>query len=111
MSTTKQQARWIRLYRWIHRKLAIALFVFFLLIAVTGLLLGIKKQTGLLAPTQNGASSNMAEWLPANTLRLKAEAYLHDSVSGNLSTEMDRMDIRPDKGIVKFIYKDHYWGL
>ncbi|MGZ5286901.1 MAG: hypothetical protein ACXWB9_06945, partial [Flavisolibacter sp.] len=23
----------------------------------------------------------------------------------------DRIDIRPDKGIAKFIYKDHYWGL
>lgn len=111
MSTTKQQAKWIRLYRWLHRKLAIALFVFFIVIAVTGLLLGIKKQTGLLAPTQKGMSSDLSAWLPANTLRLKAEAYLRDSVSVALSTDLDRMDVRPDKGIVKFIYKDHYWGL
>ena len=111
MSTTKQQAKWIRLYRWIHRRLAIALFVFFLVIAVTGLLLGIKKPSGLLAPTQKGASADLSTWLPVNTLKLKAEKYLQDSISRDLSTNLDRLDIRPDKGIVKFIYKDHYWGL
>lgn len=111
MSTTKAQAKWIRLYRWVHRKVAIALFVFFLLISVTGLLLGIKKQTGLLAPTQNGTSSDLSTWLTIATLQQKANDYLLDSVSNELSVEMDRIDIRPNKGIVKFIYKQHYHGL
>jgi len=111
MSTTKQQAKWIRFYRWLHRRVAIALFIFFLLISVTGILLGIKKQTGLLAPTEKGISSNLTTWLPIHTLQLKAETFLHDSVSKLLSTELDRIDIRPDKGIVKFVYKKHYHGL
>lgn len=111
MSTTKQQAKWIRVYRWVHRKLAVALFVFFIIIAVSGLLLGIKKQIGLLAPTQKGTSANMAAWLPVSELQRKAEKYLHDSISSGLSAELDRIDIRPEKGIAKFIYKQHYHGL
>ncbi|HUC82299.1 MAG TPA: PepSY-associated TM helix domain-containing protein [Flavisolibacter sp.] len=111
MSTTKQQAKWIRIYRWLHRKLAVASFVFFIIIALTGLLLGIKKQTGLLAPTQKGSSVNLAGWLPVSDLQAKAEQYLRDSVSADLSAELDRIDIRPGKGIAKFIYKHHYHGL
>lgn len=111
MSTIKQQAKWIRWYRWLHRKIAIALFAFFLIISITGILLGIKKQTGLLAPTQKGASSDLSAWLPADSLQKKANQYLLDSVSKDLSVELDRIDIRPDKGIAKFIYKNHYHGL
>src|SRR5687767_1267352 len=109
--STRTQARLIRTMRWLHRKVAIALFVFFLLIAVTGILLGIKKQTGLLAPTQKGVSSSLSTWLSIDSLRILAEHYLHDSVSADLSTALDRMDVRPDKGIIKFTYLDHYWGL
>ncbi len=111
MVPIKQQAKWIRAFRWLHRKLAVALFLFFLLIAVTGLLLGIKKQTGLLAPTQKGQSADLSQWLPAAALNARATAYLHDSISPDLSTALDRIDIRPEKGIAKFVYKDHYWGL
>ncbi|HEV7329865.1 MAG TPA: PepSY domain-containing protein [Flavisolibacter sp.] len=111
MAEIKQQAKWIRIYRWIHRKLAVVLFVFFTLIALTGLLLGIKKQTGLLAPTQKGLSGDAATWMPMAQLEQKAAQYLADSVDKNLSQELDRIDIRPGKGIAKFIYKEHYYGL
>ena len=111
MHNTKQQARWIRSFRWLHRKIAIFLFVFFLVISVTGLLLGIKKHSGLLAPTQKGSSQDLSTWLPIDSLRIKAFAYLHDSVSPSLSNELDRIDIRPSNGIVKFTFKNHYNGL
>ncbi|NTS39650.1 PepSY domain-containing protein [Flavisolibacter sp. BT320] len=111
MADTKQQAKWIRIYRWLHRKLALALFLFFVLMAATGLLLGIKKQTGLLAPTQKGSSGDAANWLPVAQLEQRAIQYLHDSVDAKLSAELDRIDIRPGKGIAKFIYKEHYYGL
>ena len=109
--STKSQAKWVRLFRWLHRKIAIPLLIFFFIISLTGFLLGIKKQTGLLAPTQKGSSSNVSQWLPVAELSARATKYLHDSVSKDLSTELDRIDIRPSKGIAKFIYVDHYWGL
>jgi len=111
MATIKQQAKWVRITRWLHRKIALALFIFFLVIAVTGVLLGIKKHAGLLAPTQKGTSSNLSEWLPVDSMQKMANRFLLDSVSANLSTNLDRIDIRPGKGIAKFVYKDHYWGL
>lgn len=111
MSTTKQQARWIRWLRWLHRKVAICTFVFFLVMSVTGLLLGIKKQTGLLAPTQKGVSSDLSTWLSFDSLHKNAVRYLHDSVSPALSAVIDRIDVRPDKGIIKFTFKEHFKGL
>jgi hypothetical protein len=111
MQNTKQQAKWIRVLRWIHRKIAVALFIFFFIVSVTGILLGIKKHTGLLAPTQKGVSSDLAAWLPVDSLQKLAVAYLRDSVSSTLSTEIDRIDIRPGKGVVKFIFVGHYNSL
>lgn len=87
------------------------MFVFFLILSTTGFLLGWKKKTGLLAPTQNGISSNPAEWLTIDSLHKLAVKYLYDSVDANLSGELDRIDIRPGKGIAKFVFIDHYWGL
>lgn len=111
MHNTKRQARWIRWFRWLHRKIAIFLFIFFFITSVSGLLLGIKKQTGLLAPTHKGISSDLSTWLPVDSLQKIAIRVLHDSLSPDLSPEIDRIDIRPQKGIVKFVFKNHYNGL
>jgi hypothetical protein len=111
MTDTKKQARWIRAFRWLHRKIAIFLFVFFLIISITGFLLGIKKHSGLLAPTQKGVSSDLSTWLPVDSLEQLASQYLADSISPSLSNKLDRIDIRPQKGIVKFIYEEHYRSL
>lgn len=111
MNTLSKQAKWLRGFRWLHRKIAIFLFAFFLIISITGLLLGIKKHTGLLAPTQKGISSDLSTWLPVDSLQRMAIKLLKDSVNGNLSTEIDRIDIRPKKGIAKFVFSDHFNAL
>jgi uncharacterized iron-regulated membrane protein len=111
MNDTKQQAKWIRLFRWLHRKLAVPTFTFLFIIAITGILLGVKKQTGLLAPTQKGTSKDLAAWLPIDSLQKLAVLSLKREVNPHLSTEIDRIDIRPSKGIVKFVFTDHYWSL
>lgn len=104
-------ARFIRLFRYLHRKIAVFLFVFFFIISITGLLLGLKKQTGLLAPTEKGISAQSDKWLSIDSLQKLAIAYLHDSVSNDLSTKIDRIDVRMEKGIAKFLFVDHYWGV
>lgn len=108
---TKKQAKLIRSFRYLHRKIAIFLFVFFLTISITGFLLGWKKKTGLLSPTQKGISTNPAQWLTIDSLHKLAVNYLKDSVDEKLSNELDRIDIRPSKGIAKFVFMDHYRGL
>lgn len=46
-----------------------------------------------------------------DSLHQRACQYLHDSVSAKLSLELERIDIRKDKGIVKFVFEEGFWGL
>lgn len=106
----QKQAQWLRRFRKIHRWTGASLFVFFFVVSVTGLLLGWKKNSKgvLLAPTAKGTSTELAEWLPLEVLHDKACIYLHDSISPDLSLELDRIDVRQSKGIVKFIFVDYH---
>lgn len=108
-----RHARIIRLFRKLHRQTAIVLMVAFLIMAISGILLGWKKNAGslLLAPTQTGTSTNLEAWLPISQLAEAATAYMRDSIPGNKSAKIDRMDVRPSKGIVKFSFTGHYKGL
>lgn len=109
----KSQAKLLRVFRKIHRTTGAALFIFFFFVSITGLLLGWKKQSGgiIQAKTHKGSSSNLEDWLPIDSLYRNAVAYLHDSVDASLSSKLDRIDIRQNKGSVKFIFEDHFWGL
>jgi len=108
-----KQAGLIRAVRKVHRTTAILLFAFFIIVSVTGLLLGWKKNSNgtILPRTQTGTSTDLKDWLPLDSLHKNACLFLRDSVSKNLSTEVDRIDIRKDKGIVKFTFKGHYYGV
>ncbi len=109
----KQQARTLRSFRKIHRTTGALLFVFFFLVSISGLLLGWKKNSGglILPKTVQGTSSNLSDSLSVDSLSKNAFNYLHDSVSSNLSADIERIDLRPDKGIVKFVFQNHFWGL
>jgi len=109
----QQQAKILRLFRKIHRTTGALLFVFFFIVSITGFLLGWKKNTGglILAKTHVGSSTDLKNWLPIDSLNKIASRILHDSVSSELSQELDRIDIRKDKGMVKFVFKEKYWGI
>lgn len=113
MNDNQASVRRLRLYRKVHSILGGSLFIFFILISVTGLLLGWKKHSGgyLLAKSYQGISTDSKTWLPIDSLKQIAFHTLRDSVSGDLSTSLDRIDIRPKKGMVKFVFADHYWGV
>src|SRR5690606_6210255 len=108
-----KQAKVLRVFRKVHRITGALLFVFFFIIAVTGLLLGWKKHSGgiILADTQTGTSTDLNKWLPMDSLQNMAVKFLHQNVSPALSAEIDRMDVRRGKGVIKFSFTDHYWGL
>ncbi|MDX9749675.1 MAG: PepSY-associated TM helix domain-containing protein [Flavobacteriales bacterium] len=107
------QARLLRTVRKIHRWTGVALFLFFFIVAVTGLLLGWKKHSGgaILARTYQGSTTDLTQWLSIDSLHRSACRILHDSVSPALSLELDRIYVRKDKGTVKFVFADHFWGL
>lgn len=46
-----------------------------------------------------------------DSLHANACRYLHDSVSPDLSLKLERIDIRKDKGMVKFVFEEGFWGL
>ena len=106
----KEQAKTLRTARKLHRVTGIFLFLFFFVIAITGLLLGWKKQSGLLPPSAKGTSTNPAAWLPVDSLQKRASYYLAEIDKG-LSADVDRIDIRPGKGMAKFVYANHFLEL
>ena len=109
----QKQAKWLRLFRKAHRATGAALFIFFFFISITGLLLGWKKHSGgvILSKSYEGTSTELKHWLPIDSLHTLANSYLLEKVSPELSTKIDRIDIRKEKGMVKFVYADHLWGL
>lgn len=111
MTDTKKRARWVRAFRWLHRTIAIPLLLFFFVVSLTGLLLGLKKNTGLLAPTQKGVSADLSGWLSMDSLHKIALGVYRDSIVPGETGKLDRIDVRPDKGIAKFTFKDGYWGV
>lgn len=75
--------------------------------SITGLLLGWKKQVDLLQPpTKTGGSSNVADWVSYATVVRSANQALDSVQKGTVAIE--RIDARPDKGIIKVVYVN-YW--
>jgi len=107
----QKQAKLIRIFRKAHRITGASLFFFFFLIAVTGILLGWKNHSNgyILPQTTKGSTSDLSTWLPLDALQKNANQILHDSISMELSLELDRIDIRKDNGIVKFVFENHLW--
>ncbi|MFB9861728.1 PepSY domain-containing protein [Rufibacter immobilis] len=109
----QKQARVLRDFRKIHRLTGAFLFVFFFVLSVTGLLLGWKKHTGgiILAKTHAGTSTNLKDWLPVERLTANAFQVVKDSLGQDVSLTLDRIDMRPDKGTVKFLFVEKYLGV
>ena len=102
----KKHAKWLRITRKIHRTMGATLFLLFLLISMTGIILGWKKHSGelIMPPTQKGSSESLREWLPIDSLGNIALFNYHQS-EGRQGL-IDRLDIRPGKGVVKVIFQD-----
>ena len=105
------QASFLRSVRKIHRYTGIFLFAFFFIIAITGLLLGWKKNSfGLILPASStGTSTQLGEWKSTEMLNHLADSVLRANTGQETPTDLDRIDIRKDKGIVKFVYIHNYW--
>jgi uncharacterized iron-regulated membrane protein len=103
---TEKLASATRTYRRLHKFVAVPLFVFMFLIGLTGVLLGWKKQASLTPPTQKGTSADARQWLPMDSIQNLALAFARDSLG--FADEIDRLDLRPDKGVVKVVFVKNY---
>ncbi|WP_127139235.1 PepSY-associated TM helix domain-containing protein [Flagellimonas oceanensis] len=111
MGKRKKQAKVLRIFRKVHRTTGALLFIFFLFISVTGLILGWKKNSNgyILPKTQIGTTADLQKWLPVDSLHTIACTTLHNEVSPELSLEIDRIDMRKEKGSVKFVFVDSFY--
>jgi uncharacterized iron-regulated membrane protein len=97
----------LRQFRNWHKWIGISVAFFMLITAVTGLLLGWKKNIDLLQPpTRTGTTSDLSEWISFESVVVRANHAL-DSLTIPLAG-LEKMDVRTDKGIIKVIYL-HHW--
>jgi hypothetical protein len=78
------------------------------LIGLTGVLLGWKRQTGISPATMTGASNAASSWISLDSIQKIAFAR---ASTLQLDPGIDRIDIRPDKGIAKVVFVKHYTEL
>lgn len=106
-----QQAKLIRIFRKIHRTTGVFLFIFYFIIAITGFLLGIKKHSGglILPKTQTGSSTKLVDFIPLDSLQNNAKKEIALFLKESKPSQIDRIDIRPEKGIVKFTFKSNFY--
>lgn len=104
----QQLTRSLRKSRSWHRNIGLALSLFVLISSLTGLLLAWKKNVDLLQPpSQKGSTKVLSEWLPIHELASKAQQALQDSIGQAI--EIDRIDARPSKGMVKVLFETGNW--
>ena len=101
----------VKTYRKLHRVLVPFFVIFFLIVSLSGLILAWKKNSAsiLLPKTEKGLSSDMEKWLPMDSIRSIAVLSLKNFSLNEHAAEIKKIDIRPQKGIAKFIFKYHYY--
>jgi uncharacterized iron-regulated membrane protein len=88
--------------------MGIVLAIFLLLSALTGVLLGWKKNVDLLQPpTQSGVDKALTSYMPVDELA-RASLLAVDSL-GLTADNFDRIEYRPTKGIAKVIFDTGSW--
>lgn len=113
MERSQAISRNTRRQRSLHRWMAPTALLVMTIMSTTGLLLGWKKHSNgwLMADNARGVSTDMKRWLPMDSLDRLATAYLRDSIGADLDPKKDRIEVRPDKGMVKFTFTEHYHAL
>jgi len=109
----RRQTKRLRTVRKIHRATGVILFILLFFLSITGALLGWKKHSGgiILPETKQGLSSDLKDWLPLDSLHNIAIKAFNDSIAPIKSPKLDKIDVRKNDGIVKFVFENGYWGI
>lgn len=109
----QNHAKILRITRKIHRWTGVSLFLLFFIMSTTGIFLGWKKYSfGSIHPgTAEGSSPLSKEWLSLDSIRNIAENKIVQLSQGELGGTVARLDVRPEKGTVKAIFREHYYGI
>ena len=100
----------LRRFRKWHRLTGLTLAILLAISAITGVLLSLKKDIALIQPpTQKGSESPMTAWKPLHELESIARSSLYLNYPAQQNNPVDRIDVRPSKGIVKVLFEQGYW--
>ncbi|WP_111671150.1 PepSY domain-containing protein [Algoriphagus litoralis] len=106
MSDSKIQPK-VKALRWIrnlHKWLGLPLIIFFFIIGITSILLAWKKKAELLPPTLKTEVEGGIWISPSEMVRIGEE----EMIKLGQDSEVDRIDIQPDKGVAKVTFKTHF---
>ena len=99
----------LRNIRKLHRVLGLSICLLVIISATTGILLSYKKQAEWIQPpTQSGKSAQTEQFISIDSIHkvgIKQVIGLKNTIT------IDRIDIRPEKGIAKILYKDVNWEM
>jgi uncharacterized iron-regulated membrane protein len=109
----QQEATRVRWFRTWHQQIGLVLLIFFVVMALTGILLAWKKHSfGLMQPSGlKGQSKDLADWMPVADLLAIAQAEFVKQHGADAPASLERIDIRLHKGLVKFVFEDRIWGI
>lgn len=110
MSKIQSYVTSLRSFRVWHRYLGITLLILVLISSVTGILLAWKKNVEILQPsTQKGESKELSTWKPIAELAEIAQSEFIKKYPEQIDNAIDRIDVRPSKGIAKVLFENGSW--
>lgn len=99
----------LRQFRVWHRYIGLTVAILVFISAITGIFLALKKEFDVIQPpTQRGISKNLAEWKSVAELAQIAKTAFEERFPDAENT-IDKMDVRPSKGIVKVVFDKGWW--
>lgn len=110
MNQIKKYVNSLRAFRTWHRFLGLVLLLFILISSITGILLAWKKNVDTLQPpTQKGISKDLSTWKSMDEIAEVAQHELTKRFPEEKHNTVDRIDVRPSKGIAKVLFENNSW--
>jgi len=102
--------RLLRRFRQYHKIIGLVLSFFIIVSCVTGFLLSWKKDFDIIQPsTKKGESKNIEDWKDLSDIATLAQQALYEYKPQQNGNTIDRMDVRPSKGMIKVLFENDYW--
>jgi uncharacterized iron-regulated membrane protein len=100
----------LRKFRKWHKFLGTSLALLLVISALTGILLSLKKEVAIIQPpTTKGINTDLNNWLSIDEIDAIARRALYTAHPEQRQNPIDRLDIRPSKGIAKVLFDKGYW--
>ncbi len=101
----------LRRFRVWHRFLGTSLAIFLFISAVTGVLLSLKKDVHFIQPStiKGEVRDDLDAWLSVQQLDSIARQALSAAHPDQADNPVNRIDVRPSKGMAKVLFKKGYW--